>query len=261
VAYWIDSALREDRGLVVSFSERVGGVSEPPYDTLNLAAHVGDEPEAVDENRRRLLEALGLGASAGRLVTAEQVHGERIVRIDPADAGRGAHAGGVPEPVPDTDALLTLEADIPLLMCYADCVPVVLACTGGQRGIAVVHAGWRGVLARLPGSAVRALAEACGVEPSAVLAYIGPHIGACCYGVDSERMGRFEDRFGETTRRDGGLDLGSAVREDLRGVGVQGSAIAELPQCTSEQTEAFYSYRRAQTTGRHGALAAICSGQ
>jgi copper oxidase (laccase) domain-containing protein len=129
---------------------------------------------------------------------------------------------------------------------------------GPRRGVAVVHAGWRGVLAGLPGSAGRALAEACGVEPGEIHAYVGPHIGACCYNVDSERLALFEERFAGVTYPEYGLDLASAVRANLGDAGVPSRSIVGLSRCTSDATEVFFSYRRAQTTGRHGALAAIC---
>ena len=108
--------------LVHGFSARQGGVSAPPYDTLNMALHVEDDPAAVWENRRRYCAALGL--SAERICTPRQVHGTEIVRVFRRDAGRGAR--DYADCIADADALITNDNDVTLLLCYADCVPVLL---------------------------------------------------------------------------------------------------------------------------------------
>jgi YfiH family protein len=257
VAVLTDSRLRSESGITVAFTERSGGVSAEPFDSLNLAAHVGDVPEAVDENRSRALAALGIGEQFERLTTAEQVHGDRVFRVAEADAGAGARAGSGPPPVPGTDALLTLEQNLPLLMCYADCVPLVLVATEPKRGIAVVHAGWRGALAGLAGTAAVALAQATGAAPDALLGYIGPHIGSCCYNVDEGRISQFRNSFDTIAAVGEGLDLAAAVRESLENAGLRSSAIVDAGQCTSDHTQRFFSYRVSEVTGRHGAIAAI----
>ncbi len=257
-----DEELRAKHGIVVAFSERTGGVSRAPYADLNLAAHVGDDPVAVDANRHRLLASLGMALRADRLVTAEQVHGERVGVIDEAAAGSGAHVSAAgAQPVPGTDALITTTSGIPLLMCFADCVPIVLVALTPVSGIAVVHAGWRGALASLPGSAVAELANHAGCEPSDVIAYVGPHIGACCYEVDEALVSHFGNKFDTIGAVRGRLDLAAAVRESLARAGVPSSSIAELGECTREHTDRYFSYRAAQQTGRHGALAAITEGE
>jgi YfiH family protein len=257
VAVLTDSGLRSESGIVVAFTERSGGVSEPPFDSLNLAAHVGDRPEAVDENRRRALAALELGEQAERLTTAEQVHGDHVFCVPEGDAGAGARAGSGSPPVPGTDALLTLEKDLPLLMCYADCVPIVLVARGPKRGISVVHAGWRGALAGLPGTAAKRLVEVTDAGPDGLLGYIGPHIGSCCYNVDEGRISQFRNSFDTIAAVGEGLDLAAAVRESLEHAGLRSSAIVDAGQCTSDHTQRFFSYRIAKVTGRHGAIAAI----
>ncbi len=160
--------------MVVAFSERTGGVSAPPFDSLNLAAHVGDDPGAVDENRRRVLTALDLEGQVGdadRPQNRSTVITSSRWTLRMLGVARWPHPG-LP-PVPATDALLTLEAGLPLLMCYADCVPIVLVAPGATPGVAVVHAGWRGALAGLPGATAAALAEATGSAPGELLAYVG----------------------------------------------------------------------------------------
>lgn len=259
VAFWSDRALWT-AGVLVAFSERIGGVSRPPFDSLDLAAHVGDDPGDVDENRRRFLSALGLEKMRGRLVMAEQVHGSVIARIAESDAGRGAFASRGAKPVAATDALLTDAVDVPLGLCFADCVPVVLV--AGSEGVCVVHAGWRGALASLPGSSARRLAETSGIPVGEIRAYVGAHIGAADYVVDGELMSQFVNTFGTFARAEsGGLDLDAAVTASLETAGVASCNITRLGVSTAGATDRFYSYRaEAGQTGRHMALACLLSG-
>jgi YfiH family protein len=257
VRVWVDDALLHDSGVVVGFSERGGGVSAVPFGSLNLAAHVGDDPAAVDENRRRLLGALGLEEFRDRLTMAEQVHGERFAFVDAANVGSGAYTEAGRPVVSETDALATREPGVPLALCFADCVPVILVAPGPV--VAVVHAGWRGALCSLPGKAAAELARIAVCAPSAVSAYIGPHILACHYQVSPEIMSQFVNTFGTLARASsGGLDLGAAVSASLDRAGVAPCNIARLGTCTAETTDRFFSYRaEGGRTGRHSAVACI----
>ncbi|TLM97734.1 MAG: laccase domain-containing protein [Actinobacteria bacterium] len=256
LAWWTDPGL-ESLGVTIAFSERAGGVSVAPFTTLNLAAHVGDEPEAVDENRSRLLTALGVGELRQQLVVPEQVHGERIGSVTREVTGAGAFAGRGTAPVAGTDALVCAERRVPLLMCFADCVPVIIVAPG--PAVAIVHAGWRGALASLPGKTAVVLADATGCATVDLTAYVGPHIGPCHYQVSSDILSHFVNTFGTFARADsGGLDLGAVVEASLTGSGVAGCSIASLGACTAEETDRFFSYRaEGGHTGRHCALACI----
>lgn len=258
VCHWTAEHERS-RGVTLAFSERTGGVSPHPYSSLNLAAHVGDDPAYVDENRRRLLESLGIGHLIGRLVTAEQVHGERIHIVCAADAGAGARAADGAAPVTATDALITSEPDTPLMLLFADCVPVVLVAPGPV--VAVVHAGWRGALAGLPGATASRLSAEAGCDMARIKAYVGAHIGACHYEVGYEILSQFVNRFGTVARAEsGGLDLGAVVTRNLTDAGVPSCSIALLGMCTADQTDRFFSYRaEGGLTGRHAAL--VCIGR
>jgi copper oxidase (laccase) domain-containing protein len=175
IGYLTDPALRGGSGILVAFTERAGGRSLPPYTGLDLAAHVGDDGGAVDENRSALMDALGLDAIRGRLTTADQIHGLTVREVSGATVGMGAYAAvGGPPPVPAADALFTTATDTPLMLLFADCVPVVLVALGPVRGVAVVHAGWKGALGRLPGKVAAALAAACSASTADILAYVGP---------------------------------------------------------------------------------------
>ncbi len=253
-----DLRLTRETGVVIGFSERGGGVSAAPFAELNLAAHVGDDPDAVDANRERLLAALGLSHLRERLTVPEQVHGVEIGHVDDSIVGSGAFARAGRHPaVPATDALVTTLEAAPLMLCFADCVPVVLVAPGPT--VAVVHAGWRGALGLLPGTTARAVARVARCDTSELLAYIGPHIAACHYEVDVTVMSQFVDTFGSLARAEsGGLSLGAAVTASLTDAGVAAYNIACLGACTAEATDRFYSYRAEQgLTGRHAALACI----
>jgi YfiH family protein len=170
--------------------------------------------------------------------------------------GAFANPSGPPS-VPDTDALYTLEPGTPLLLLYADCVPVILVAPGPVRGVAVVHAGWKGALGRLPGKSATRLAEAAGCHTSDLLAYVGPHIGPCHYEVGPERLSQFVNTFGSIASAQGRLDLGAVVYQTLSEVGVSSGNVVSADVCTAEETGSFYSYRAEGRTGRHGALAVI----
>lgn len=256
---WWTSEMESARGVVVAFSERAGGVSEPPHAGLNLAAHVGDDSGRVDENRRRLLSACGLERLRERLVTAEQIHGTNVAIVTSAEAGSGAHAGRGMPPIGATDALVTIERDIPLLLCFADCVPVVLTAPGPVVGVA--HAGWRGALGGIPGLTVRALCDLAQCRADEVHAFIGAFIGPQDYRVDDDVMSQFVNTFGTLARAEsGGLDLGHAAVASLIHAGVDPCNIASLGFSTAETTDRFFSYRaEGGLTGRHGALVCIPS--
>ena len=256
VATHVARELADATGILVAFTERSGGHSGPPYTSLNLAAHVGDVPAAVDANRERAFSALGIGRLRDRLVTAEQVHGVRIARVREADAGSGASAApGSAPPMPATDALWTRQEALPLMLLYADCVPVVLV-QPQARAVAVVHAGWRGALAGIVGDAARELASVCGGSGE-TMAFVGPHIGACCYQVGADIVSQFANRFATLSRASDRLDLAAVVTEDLVRAGVAEERQWHLGICTAHNTEHFYSYRAEGRTGRHSALAVL----
>jgi len=255
VAVHIDRELADSSGVLVAFTERTGGLSSPPYASLNLAGHVSDEASAVDANRAVLFAALNIPELRGALVTAEQVHGERIVEVQEGDAGRGARASGGRGPIPEADALWTSAADVPLMLLFADCVPVVLV-HRASRTIAIVHAGWRGALSGIVGKTARVLAEACGTAND-LYAYVGPHIGACCYEVAPDLLARFSQRFATGAAASGHLDLGAVVSLDLARAGVGEERQSAVGVCTAHNTDRLYSYRSEGDTGRHAALAVV----
>lgn len=264
-----DVPLAERDGIRIAFTERCGGVSVGPYESLDLAAHVGDDADAVDENRSRLLDALGAGALRDRLTCAEQVHGAESAVVGEAQAGSGAFAAGGRPSIPGVDALMTTMTGVPLALFFADCVPVVLVARGPVPAVAVVHAGWRGAVAGITAHAARRLSALAGCPPCELIAYVGPHVGRCCYQVGAEVAEAFDATgvmasavIPDDDATDGTscprLDLAEAVAASLMDAGVPRHAQCHVGLCTADNTDRFFSYRASGgVTGRHSALALI----
>jgi len=219
-------------GYVVAFTTRIGGVSDAPYDSLNLTRGTGDRPERVEENRRLACEALGLPAE--RLAFNRQVHSPTVHRAAPGLRG----APG--------DGLWTDEEDVPLLAMSADCLPIAVARTDGPRAVAVLHAGWRGLSEGIVAAGVAALG------PGPTAAAIGPAIGPCCYEVGAE----VSDRFDADLTQGGKLDLWSAAERALRAAGV--ARVDRFDLCTRDHPELFFSHRRdGRARGVQGVIGAV----
>lgn len=243
----------DDRsGVTFAFTERTGGVSVGDHASLNLGDACGDDPALVAENRRRALAAIGAADLAGRLVSPRQVHGDCVVVVsDGGDAGLDASVAAARA---GADAVVCIVPDVPVLLCYADCVPVVLTAPGG---LAVVHSGWRGTVERIAGKAAALLAEAVACDPSELRAVIGPHIGGEDYEVSEGLLARFVGEFGQSVSAGGcRLALEPAVRAALVGAGVGEGAIVGCGISTAQASDRFFSYRASGgRCGRHGALA------
>ena len=223
-------------GARVAFSTRLGGVSEPPFEALNLGILTGDDRAAVVENRKRLAAALGLEAE--QVLMGLQVHGSTLVgheaRQDPSPYAQPGSS------LVQADGHFTATPGLAPLVLVADCLPVALA---GRRGIAILHCGWRGLAAGIVARGV----EAVGAEAAA----IGPGIGRCCYQVGGEVLERFADLDGVATGRM--LDLPEVARRKLRAAGV--ARIESAQQCTSCEPQLFYSHRRdGERSGRQAGL-------
>jgi YfiH family protein len=220
----------------VVFSTRRGGVSEGPFASLNLGRKLGDVPERVDENRRRL--CVEVGADLDRLTLNYQRHTAQVNR---AVAGRRGRTG---------DGLWTDEPELPVLALGADCALVALARTNGDRpAVAVLHAGWKGLLAGIVEAGVAALG-------GRVAAVVGPTIGPCCYEVGEEVAAPFRARFGADVVSGRKLDLWTSTERALRDAGC--TSVERLDLCTACDPERFFSYRRdGKPRGGHGVLARV----
>ena len=253
-------SLFPDSGLSHGISTRLGGSSKWPFASCNMALHVGDLPADVWGNRRLFAEALHLDAA--RLVTPRQVHGDEIHIVEAADAGMGARR--YDESVLACDALVTDVPDIPLMLCFADCVPLLFY-DPVRRVVAASHAGWKGTAAEIGKKTVLRMQDVFGSRPQDILVGIGPAIGACCFEVDESVADAFRAAFPEApqilSRSPVGkatVDLWAANRLQLEEAGIFSKHIDSADVCTRCNAELFYSYREAQgTTGRFAAWIAL----
>ena len=218
------------------------------YGSLNLATHVGDDPDAVEENRRRLRAALDLQAEPRWL---EQVHGTRVLDLDlDLDLGAAAVADGA----------VTARPGVVCTVLTADCLPVLLCDRSGTR-VGVAHAGWRGLLNGILPAGVARLGSA----PEDVLAWLGPAIGQAAYEVGADVRDAFaalgsaaELRFAANGRGRWQADLYGLARDALAAAGVRSIHGGEF--CTYTETERFFSHRREAPCGRMAALIWLDSG-
>jgi polyphenol oxidase len=229
-------------GATAAFSTRIGGISESPYEALNVAILTGDEHDRVRENRRRLGEALD--RAAGGVVMGRQVHGTELRRHE-REQEPHVYADVVRSP-DEVDAHATANPELTPLVMVADCLPVALV---GPGGVAMAHCGWRG----LAGGIVAGAASAIEAEAAAV----GPGIGPCCYEVGEEVLTEFADLEGVATGRM--LDLTAVATTMLERAGV--SSVESSGLCTSCNPELFYSHRRdGERTGRQAGLVWLSDG-
>ncbi len=245
---------------VHGISARQGGVSRAPWLSLNLGLHVGDRPEDVIENRRRYLGALGLDAA--RLVTPEQVHGNHVERVGLSEAGKGAL--DYADSIPSTDALMTNVPELPLMLCFADCTPILFL-DPVHKAVGIAHGGWKGTVKRIGYKMVRRMQEEFGTQPEDLLTAIGPAIGSCCYEVGPEVEAKFRETFPDHEAElfpeksaDTGrphLSLWDANRIQLLEAGVLPEHIDEAQTCTACHSDMFFSYRA--DGGKTGRLAAV----
>ena len=239
------------------FTDRRGGVSEPPYAELNLGLHVGDDPVAVLENRHRLSSLV-----CGRpIVWMDQVHGRRVEVVD----------GPREVAVPETDALITSVPGLVLAVLVADCVPVLLQGTVGEDSvpagdgalaagspvIAAAHAGRRGLQLGVVEAVVSRMSSL-GVPPRSISAQLGPAVCGKCYEVPAAMRDEVAAVAGaaRATTRAGrpALDLRAGLVQQLHALGV--GKVAVDPICTLESPQHF-SHRRDQRTGRTAGLIVI----
>jgi YfiH family protein len=221
-------------------TQRRGGVSAAPFESLNLGAHVGDSPEAVGENRRRLRTATRLPTEP---VWLSQQHGTNVLDLDGAhDAAAGA------------DASFTHRPGRVCAILTADCLPVLLASESGA-GVAAAHAGWRGLAAGVIEATVRALA----LPPQSLLAWLGPGIGAAHFEIGAEVREELlradpqaDAAFERNARGRYMADLVALARRRLERLGI--ARIYGGDACTYAAPGDYFSYRRDGRTGRQATL-------
>lgn len=225
---------RAPSGVRALVTQRAGGISTAPCDSLNLATHVGDQPEAVAENRRRLRAAAQLPQEPRWM---RQVHGVAVADLDALPEGHE----------PETDAAITSRTGTVCAVLTADCLPVLFAAADGSA-VAAAHAGWRGLAAGVLDSTVAALRArtAAGVE---LLCWIGPGISARHFEVQDDVREAFVSADPQATAafergRDGHwqCDLPQLARQRLARLGV--ASVEGGRDCTYADEARFFSHRR-----------------
>ncbi len=236
-----------DAGVEHLIGTRRGGVSEGPFEALNMSTSVGDAPEKVRENRARLGQLVGI--TPEEMVTAWLVHGSDVARVNSAHRGQR---------IPYHDALITNEPNVPLFMTFADCLPIILY-DPVHRAVGLVHAGWRGTAAGILLNTIRAMGKAFGTRAADLTVAFGPSIGICHYEVGTDVLEAFR-LFGHSpvVMRPGSngrahLDLVATNRRQAEQAGVE--QVLTSGYCTACHTDLFYSHRaEGGRTGRFGVV-------
>ena len=225
-----------DSTIIHGFSTRKEGVSNPPYDTLNLGMGTDDLRDRVDENRRRFFHAMSIPLRSAAI--PRQVHGNRIVRITE------------PGTYPATDGLMTDVPGIGLVVQVADCLPVYLY-DPVRKVVGLVHAGWRGTKSKIVSKAVEEMSRLYNTKAHDLHVFFGPSIGPCCYEVGNDVSMYFFDKY----LKNGKFNLWESNRDLLIGMGVKTERIIVSRLCTVCLSEWFFSHRA--DGGKTGRMMAI----
>jgi hypothetical protein len=237
------------KGIRHFISTRNGGVSNPPFDTLNLSFNVSDDPKHVAVNRQILSSALGFKLEC--ITAAKQVHGNKVAVVTKAMRGKGAKdhvsaLGGI-------DAMVTNVPDILLMIQVADCVPLLFY-DPKKKVIAATHAGWRGTVLEIARNTVNSMVKRFKSDPAYIYVGIGPSIGPCCYEVGREIIREASKDLIKTRNGKNYFDLWEANKSQLIEAGVPVSNIEVSGVCTHCNSDTFFSSRAGGgVTGRFGA--------
>lgn len=235
--------------VAAGFTTRNGGVSRPPYNSLNLGAGTEDAKHNIEANRATLTRAFGLEPHL--LLTVRQVHGTDILVVDESNPDL-THFQSV-----ESDAIVTDQPGIMIGVLVADCYPVLIH-DPVKKTAAAIHAGWRGAAAGIIGKTIKAMKTHFSSRPEDLEAAIGPGIGAHKYLVDRPVRDAFRGGSGyweaisrEISLGQWQLDIGKSCRLQLTAAGVRDENIEEVTECTCCHRELFFSHRRDQgITGR-----------
>ena len=217
-------------------STRMGGVSSPPYDTLNLGKRTDDTPTNVEENRRRFYRAMAV--SSQNKAIPQQVHGDTIAYVP--------HPGTFPE----TDGMVTDVPGIALVVQVADCLPIFLY-DSRKKAIGLIHAGWKGMMQFIVRKAVEEMVHRFHTQPQDLRVYFGPSIGPCCYEVQDDVTSHFLKKYVP----EGKLNLWTCAEDQLIEAGVPKEKIEKSGLCTVCLSDWFFSHRA--SGGKAGRMMAV----
>ncbi len=246
LVYYCADAFQGADGLLHGFSSRLGGVSRPPLDSLNLGRSRNDDPAAVAENHRRF--AAAIGTSGLPLVMCQQIHSDTVKAVTMVDALQELYA----PTAFDGDGMVTNTPGLCLMVFYADCIPVLLY-DPIARAIGAVHSGWRGTALDIAPKAAKLMGERFGSRPENILAAIGPGIGPCCFETHGDvpqameaLMGDFVRPFVTALEKPGKfqVDLTAIIARRLALAGLLPENIDQLNLCTACHLDSFWSHRK-----------------
>ncbi|MCB9081014.1 MAG: peptidoglycan editing factor PgeF [Lewinellaceae bacterium] len=235
---YLPSIFKAFPGLVAAESTRLGGVSRPPYASLNLGWSTPDDPEAVLENRRRFLQALGLDPAS--MASSHQVHGHEVLTV----TAPGRYDG--------YDALITQQKGICLAVTVADCTPILIY-DPKQQAIAAAHAGWRGTVQEIVRHTLTAMQQQFASNPADCYAFIGTCIDECSFAVDADVADHFTSPYKRWDEQQGKffVDLKAANQQQLLTAGLQPDRIEISPFSTVTHNDRYFSHRKEKgQTGR-----------
>jgi YfiH family protein len=235
------------------FTSRNSGYSKKPYDSLNLAYHVGDDRDLVRRNRQLVLKNLP-GTGKEYLFSARQVHGHNIIYIKKDIT----HIDG--DILEDSDGIMTDQQEVPVMVLGADCMLMLLADIK-NRAVCAVHAGWKGTLEMIIVKALGMFQERFGSREDEMYLFIGPGIRNCCYEIGDDLADSFISRFGDRAhlvdkKKKKYLDLAGLNLEQARDFGIPENNILDTGICTSCDS-GYFSYRKSRLTGRQAAIAMV----
>ena len=248
--------LQSFEGINHAFTTRRGGVSPPPFDSLNLSSKAGDSQINVAENIRGLSEKLSI---KGDLFFLDQVHGNKVLTVGKNSANSGDRK---------FDAAISQAPNIPLAIVTADCLPLLIY-DPKKKAIGAVHAGWRGTACGIAEKTIKEMGRVFDCRPEDMIVAMGPSIGPCCYEVDKVVLDAFYQRgdkgvdewsrASELRLKDRekrwSFNVSEANRVQLLRSGIKKNNISSIPSCTCCTEELFFSYRRdGAKTGRLGAI-------
>ncbi|MDN4523501.1 peptidoglycan editing factor PgeF [Fictibacillus fluitans] len=235
-------------GLTAGITSRNNGSSQPPYSSLNMGFHVGDDPSAVLKNRQSVSQAVHVPLE--HWVGTEQVHDSVIRKVTKRDAGKGAK--DLESAIKGTDGIYTADQDVLLTSLYADCVPLFFMSPPHQL-VGLAHAGWKGTVGKIGAKMVDLWVKEEGVTTEDIFVAIGPSIGSCCYEVDDYVMDRVRQvlpkekaALGFQPKGAGHymLNLREVNKQILIQAGIKESRITETSYCTSCSNQQFFSHRK-----------------
>jgi polyphenol oxidase len=224
--------------LIAAQSTRHGGISPPPFSTLNLGFSTADEKENIEENRKIFFSQLKIDKT--QVATSAQVHGDKILIADTAQ-----HAHGY-------DAIITKQKNIFPAVGIADCCPVLIY-DAANKAVAAIHAGWRGTVLQIVSGTLKVMQKEFGTEGKNCFAYVGTCISECAFEVGTEVAEKFSEEFvsWDEKRQKHFVDLKSANKKQLLDFGIPGAQTEVSPACTITNNDRYFSYRLGKgNTGR-----------